>query len=302
LNDRGLSSHLHSLIMVSTFQLFDYLLFCLGSAVECMYALQSFGIHSDQIPVNSSTGRLKTKQHSKWLQLCQLKEDSLKKHGCKFDRIIECPNNNDVLFGRGRPIMRHPGNAIMRNIVQSKLEEYSNSPSKKESIQVTWDVVRLLKGKYGARFLKEENAENNGLGWVEVSNDTARSKVRIAFRDARTKILKSAEMETTNNTATINTAKDVCAVDSTNTKRKGEAATVSSSSSNIAVIPFRKIDSQVQHNDSSTSAFLAMNGNQNTNTGKRPRLYQTYFDFDNRGTTAAAATTNNVTGPPPTMS
>jgi hypothetical protein len=267
-----------------------------------MYALQSFGIHSDQIPINSSTGRLKTKQHSKWLHLCQLKEDSLKKHGCKFDRIIECPQPADVLFGRGRPIMRHPGNAIMRDIVHSRLEEYSKSRSKKESIQVTWDVVRLLKGKYGARFLKEENVENNGLGWVEVSNDTARSKVRIAFRDARTKILKSAEMETTNNTATINsvtinTAKDMCAVDSSNTKRKSEAATVSSLS---AAIPFRKIDSQVQHNDSSTSAFLAMNGNQNTNTGKRPRLCQTYFDFDKCGITTATATTNNVTDPPPT--
>ena len=266
-----------------------------------MYALQSFGIHSDQIPVNISTGRLKTKQHSKWLQLCQLKEDSLKKYGYKFDRIIECPNNKDILFGRGRPIMRHPGNAIMRNIVQSKLEEYSNSRSKKESILVTWDVVRLLKGKYGARFLKEENGENNGLGWVEVSNDTARSKVRIAFRDARTKILKSAEMETANNTATINTAKDNCAVDSTNTKRKGDATTVSSLSSNIAAIPFRKIDSHVQHNDSSTSAFLAMNGNQSTDTGKRQRLCQTYFNFDNCGTTTATGTNNHVTGPPPTM-
>jgi hypothetical protein len=102
-------------------------------------------------------------------------------------------------------------------------------------------------------------------------------------------------METTNNTA-----KDMCAVDSTNTQRKGEAATVSSLSANIAAIRFRNIDSQVQHNDSSTSAFLAMNGNQNTNTGKRPRLCQTYFDFDKCGITTATATTNNVTDPPPT--
>merc|ERR1712238_172655 len=49
----------------------------------------------------------------------------------------------------------------------------------------TWDVVRLLKNEYGARFLTEETTDTNGkLGcWVEVSNDEARLKVRIAFRD-----------------------------------------------------------------------------------------------------------------------
>jgi hypothetical protein len=45
-----------------------------------------------------------------------------------------------------------------------------------------------------------------------------------------------------------------------------------------------------------------MNGNQNTNTGKRPRLCQTYFDFDKCGITTATATTNNVTDPPPPTS
>eukprot|EP00536_Pseudo-nitzschia_multiseries_P000826 jgi/Psemu1/95895/gw1.10.5.1 len=155
-----------------------------GSVIECIYALQSFGIHSDQLPITTSSEKWKTKHHLKWLELCRLKEESLKNNnGRKFDTIIECPNQMDILFGRGRPIMRHPGNAILRSIVESKLEEYMNAKNKKETTDVTWSVVRILKGKYGARFLKEENIESNGLGWVEVLNETARQKVRIAFRD-----------------------------------------------------------------------------------------------------------------------
>ena len=54
-----------------------------------------------------------------------------------------------------------------------------------EKTILTRDVVHLLKNEYGARFLKEETNDTNGkLGcWVEVSNDEARLKVRIAFRD-----------------------------------------------------------------------------------------------------------------------
>jgi len=167
-----------------------------GSVIECVYALQSFGIHSDQLPVNTSSEKWKMKEHLKWLELCRLREESLKNKGNKCDSIIECPNQTDILFGRGRPIMRHPGNAILRYVVQSKLEEYTNAKNKKETTDVTWSVVRILKGKYGARFLKEETVETNGLAWVEVSNETARQKVRIAFRDLRSRISKTMTAET----------------------------------------------------------------------------------------------------------
>merc|ERR1711971_627007 len=177
-----------------------------GSVVECIYALQSFGLHWDQIPISSSTGKLKAKHHLKWLKLCRLKEDSITNYEggpCdnvnrnRFDKIIECPNQMDVLFGRGRPAMRHPGNVLLRDIVQSKMEEYSNAKSKKAGTEITWSVVRMLKGKYGARFLKEENIEKEVLGWVEVSNDIARTKIRAAFRDFRSKMNKTPTTKTT---------------------------------------------------------------------------------------------------------
>ena len=240
-----------------------------GSVVECIYALQSFGIHSDQIPVNSGSGKLKTKQHSKWLELRRLKEENLKLHGHKFDRIIECPNQADVLFGRGRPIMRHPGNAAFRSVVQLKLEEYASANSKKETMDITWDVVRTLKGKFGARFLKEENIENNGLGWVEVSNETARQKVRIAFRDLRTRIMKTkaAEIEGKLNDESLES--NAITVGSVKTKRKVETASPATIPSAAISSPIASISKpllqmvsfqQVQEADSSTFVFLGMDG------------------------------------------
>jgi len=192
-----------------------------GSVIECLYALQSFGIPSSQIPLvgaisshkkrkrktetkrkstpnggkENNSKDLKLDNHNKWLELCQLKERNMTLFDKKWKsygdnnyqpKIIECPNHSDILSGRGNGVNRHPGNTVLQNIVVSKLDEYMNLKSSVNEItKLTWDVVHLLKNKYGARFLKEETMESNGkLGcWIEVSNEEARLKVRIAFRD-----------------------------------------------------------------------------------------------------------------------
>merc|ERR1711992_180084 len=127
----------------------------------------------------------------------------------------------------------------MGNIVQSKLEEYSNAKSKKGATDVTWSVVRMLKGKYGTRFLKEENMESDGLGWIEVSNDIARQKVRAAFRDFRTKMKKNTPSTTKSPTAATNSPSSVTT----------EAGTTTSTST--------KITKQQQEEENSVSLPLA---------------------------------------------
>jgi len=270
-SDGGLSSGMAQIVkamfvMSVGSELRPHLRFHTGSVVECIYALQSFGIDADQVPISSSSGKLKTMQHAKWLEFRCMKEESLKMQGHKFDRIIECPNQTDVLFGRGRPIMRHPGNAVLRSIVQLKLEEYANAKSKKETTDVTWEVVRTLKGKYGARFLKEENIANS-LGWIEVSNEIARQKVRIAFRDLRTKITKTnAGLTKANSTNKDHDEMGGTSANIVKIKRKGECG------SPIPIPPSTKSStnsSQLrQERDSSTSVFLGMDGSDT----KRQRL------------------------------
>jgi len=197
-----------------------------GSVLECLYALQSFGIQYNQIPIvtgNTSKKKRRRKQtkqkgadvednnshnnndlklnnHNKWLELCLLKESNMKSCDMKWkcygknDRpnfdgpqmiIIECPNHSDILSGRGMNVMKHPGNALLRSIVASKVDEYVKLKAHVDIIKFTLGVVHLLKNKYAARFLKEETVESNGkLGcWIEISDEAARIKVRISFRD-----------------------------------------------------------------------------------------------------------------------
>ena len=170
-----------------TFLCFIFLLFFSGSPVECVYALESFGISSKQNPLNMATGKIDLTYHLKWLRLCVAREETPK----KLKMIIECPNHSDILSGRGQIVMNHPGNSMFRDFIHSNLELYLSISSKKESTQWTWSVVRKLKSEYGARFLKEQTVCGNLKVWVEVTNEVARSKVRIAFRDARSRQLKS---------------------------------------------------------------------------------------------------------------
>jgi len=168
-----------------------------GSPIECMYVLESFGITCKQIPLNDSGEELDLTNHNRVLELCAAREENPK----LYKHIIECPKYSDILFGRGQIVMNYPGNSMFRNFIKSNLDVFSNVQSKKESTQWTWRAVRTLKNEYGARFLKEERIESEKdiTVWVEVSNEVARSKVRIAFRDARKRLAKSAEKETTNN-------------------------------------------------------------------------------------------------------
>ena len=161
-----------------------------------MYVLESFGITCKQIPLNDSGEELDLTNHNRVLELCAAREENPK----LYKHIIECPTYSDILFGRGQIVMNYPGNSMFRNFIKSNLDVFSNVQSKKESTQWTWRAVRTLKNEYGARFLKEERIESEKdiTVWVEVSNEVARSKVRIAFRDARKRLAKSTEMETTN--------------------------------------------------------------------------------------------------------
>lgn len=91
--------------------------------------------------------------------------------------------------------MNHPGNTMFRNLIHCNLEVYSNLQTRTESTAWTWGFVRKLKRENGARFLKEERIGTDTTVWIEVSNEMARNKVRIAFRDAKKRRIKYAEKQ-----------------------------------------------------------------------------------------------------------
>lgn len=86
---------------------------------------------------------------------------------------------NDVLFGRGKTVVEHPGNLKFRNIVGMQMDEYE-AASRMEKTSMTEKIVQMVKESDG-RFLKRDD----GGDWEEVDQETARRKVAHAFRNRR---------------------------------------------------------------------------------------------------------------------
>jgi hypothetical protein len=108
---------------------------------------------------------------------------------------------NDVLFGRGAPTFRHPGNVKFREIVTSRKAEYlatsRHGPKKKIANQVIHEILAR-----DGRFLREvkTSAEARSLGisrgtqaWVLVSEGEINAKVKQALREGESTRQKSHE-------------------------------------------------------------------------------------------------------------
>jgi hypothetical protein len=103
------------------------------------------------------------------------------------------PYRHDILFGRGRKVMEHPGNLRLLMLVKEKMPIY-DAANKEAKTRLTAEVVQTLKGPRSSRFLKK-NA--TGVWWEEVTDALARKKVSHAFRTMRQSVVKSQEKQTT---------------------------------------------------------------------------------------------------------
>ena len=91
--------------------------FLLGEQTELQYILQGYGIPTDTIPVTFS-GSIKVTYMRLWIRMRQfIDEPSFNKKGSS---IVECPYLNDIIFRKGTSVMSHPGNAILRNMIEVK--------------------------------------------------------------------------------------------------------------------------------------------------------------------------------------
>lgn len=198
-----------------------------GSYQECKYALRSFGIPVDRLPVDldfkpkyaTKNKQFDLKYHSKWLSIREAKETAMfaaigrdsrgkvvasGRHGVVGSyegvmeaareirsKFVECPRHEDCLFGKGRPAMYHPGNIAMRRLLDERIRRFEAMPSLQKSV-VVWEVVNCIKQGAG-RFLKEDNG-HAGV-YVITDDETAFRKIAIAFRDLKKRRLKEGPKE-----------------------------------------------------------------------------------------------------------
>ena len=104
---------------------------------------------------------------------------------------------DSVIFGRGEPTRKHPGNVQLRNHVSARLEEYMNSSKSHKSIIIRAVVEEL--DRSGARYLVPKDPSCRQAifsgGCREATRSEVRSKVSHAFRDGERRFLLSRKNE-----------------------------------------------------------------------------------------------------------
>lgn len=140
-----------------------------GTHLECVYALMTFGIPPDALPVTMD-GELKRKNHIEWIKM-RKRQESMP----QYPRIM-IPSRNDVLFGRGKPFREHIGNLRLFNLLDENLDRYEKLRLKEKSMLIA-EMVDAIRAE-GGRFLMKQD----GVVWTEVDDRQAKEKVSHAFR------------------------------------------------------------------------------------------------------------------------
>jgi hypothetical protein len=146
-----------------------------------MYALVSYGIPHHFIPLDMH-GELKRKPHVEWLKMRSAQEKLLHEH--KSKACIVLPALADILLGKGKPIQQHKGNTHLHHLVDSNVPLYEGYSKTENKTLLTQRLVGEAKAT-GGRFLKQDET---GV-WMEVDDNTARTKVSKLFRARRKMVL-----------------------------------------------------------------------------------------------------------------
>ena len=157
-----------------------------GTEIEVKYALHVVGIGSQNLQLEEN-GDLALGEHRKTLQSWKQKEHEksserktvvFKKKTCA---VVESPKTNDVLLGRGKQYLSHPGNMYLDQLVdQYRGRYFDTNTSHFEKTAIIQMTVQLIHDKKG-RFLERNNKAAPNV-WIEVSDDTAWAKVSRRFR------------------------------------------------------------------------------------------------------------------------
>ena len=111
---------------------------------------------------------------------------------------IMYPTDTDIICGRGRGLINHPGNQKFIEILRNNIPRYEQAPKRVDKSILVASIVENLQLEHGMRFLKKivikdeekrqhgENSNNKDVCYcyyVELKRDQAREKTGHAIRD-----------------------------------------------------------------------------------------------------------------------
>jgi hypothetical protein len=148
----------------------------LGTSIELRYIIQVYGIPVEFIPI-THTGKIKLTYIRQWLRIRYMIEDQEKLIATDYNIkniIVEAPYLNDVLFKQGDSFTRHPGNDMLRNLIECKVKQlYDNNDNKTQLQAVTKELKKALVSEimdeiehaHGGRFLYWHQSNNMSDCW-----------------------------------------------------------------------------------------------------------------------------------------
>jgi hypothetical protein len=176
----GTLTSLRFLLLCSNRMLVDdtsYLIsFISGPPSHCILSLLSYGIPGEYIPW-TETGEMKKKQHADYIKY-RRQLDEYDRKGV-LSEYIEFPLNQDVLFGKGKPLMKHVGNLRLQWLVEESLEQYNSQTEKQQKSDIIAQTFQKVRDSNG-RFLSKESGV-----WIPVPDHLALSKISHLFRNRR---------------------------------------------------------------------------------------------------------------------
>jgi len=106
--------------------------------------------------------------------------------------LIELPDINDVLSGRGGRINNHQGNIYYRKLVTTYKHSYLDKNTKKlDKVKIADHIVVMIRNNNpSGRFLKEDPQSKL---WKEIGDEKARKKAGQAMREGATKTRRQLE-------------------------------------------------------------------------------------------------------------
>ena len=146
----------------------------LGESVELQYALHSYGIPTEHIPLTFS-GNIKDGYIKQWVKIREYAE-SLEYNS----RVIECPQLDDVLFRQGVSSLSYPGNSSLHRLVERSYQQDPDKPPKRGTVKTKREkvVLEIVAGirSYGGRFLMW-----NDNGWWSEILDPGPLSVKLEY-------------------------------------------------------------------------------------------------------------------------
>jgi hypothetical protein len=169
-----------------------------GSNEECFEKLAAFGIPRGTVPIQSD-GTILLEQHTTWTnkrRQLEAAKAAAPPSTISMNRPAETPSPppseamdietrgvvpspGDILFGRGRKVRNHPGNARFLQLIDRYMIKYETT-GRVDKACIAEIIVRMIKDA-SCRFLKKDQDDV----WGEVDDSDARKKVAHAFRNRR---------------------------------------------------------------------------------------------------------------------